>query len=208
MEILIMNMNQENHEENEEKIKNESEGKEEAEAEFVPEDGEGNLESAEVKLKKVHGELKQCQLDKQEYLALSQRLKADYLNLEKATEAQRNEIIQFANQALLLDLLDLADSFELAFADQAAWGGVAENWRRGVEYIYTKLVKILEENGLTVVNPLVEPFDPASHESIGAVLTDKTEEAERVIAVLKKGYRLGGKVLRPAQVKVGAFNKK
>ncbi|HEY4476462.1 MAG TPA: nucleotide exchange factor GrpE [Candidatus Paceibacterota bacterium] len=187
------------------------ENKNEAEAleveEIVPEDGEGATETAEAKLKKLREELKQCQTDKQEYLTLSQRLKADYLNLEKATETRRGEIVEFANQALLLDLLDLADSFELAFANQVAWAAVAENWRQGVEYIYTKLAKLLEVNGLIVINPLGEPFDPASHESIESVVTSKEEEAERVVEVLKKGYRLRGKVLRPAQVKVGAFSK-
>lgn len=188
----FLNMDQENREENIEEI--------------VPE--EDLPENILPKLKKLHGELKQCQLEKQDYLALSQRLKADYLNLEKATEARCGEIIQFANQALLLDLLDLVDSFELAFANQAAWSGVAENWRQGVEYIYTKLVKIVEENGLTVINPLGEPFDPMSQESIESVMAEKEADDGRVITVAKKGYRLGGKVLRPAQVKVGAFNKK
>jgi molecular chaperone GrpE len=175
--------------------------------EFVPEDGEGNVATAEAKLKKLREELKQCQLDKQEYLTLSQRLKADYLNLEKATEARRGEIIQFANQALLLDLLDLTDSFELAFANQTAWQAVGENWRKGVEYIYTKLVGILKDHGLAPIDPLGEPFDPTSHESLESVAVDKEDQDGQVVAVMKKGYRLQGKVLRPAQVKVGAFNK-
>lgn len=175
--------------------------------EFVPEDGEGNLESAEGKLKKLRAELKQCQTDKQEYLTLAQRLKADYLNLEKATEARRGELVQFANQALLLDLLNLVDSFDLAFANKEAWQAVADNWRQGVEYIYTKLIGILRDYGLEVIDPLGETFDPQSHESIESVATDKTEDDEKIVAVMKKGYRLGGKILRPAQVKVGAFNK-
>ena len=192
--------------ENNENEKNKDEDEPEVE-EFVPEDGEGNVVSAEAKLKKLREELKQCQLDKQEYLTLSQRLKADYLNLEKATEARRGEIIQFANQALLLDLLDLTDSFELAFANQTAWQAVGENWRQGVEYIYTKLVGILKGHGLAPIDPLGEPFDPASHESLESMAVDKENQDGQVVAVMKKGYRLQGKVLRPAQVKVGAFNK-
>ena len=200
--MRFLNMNNENNE-NEE---NKSEAEAEIE-EFVPEDGEGNVESAEGKLKKLRAELKQCQADKQEYLTLSQRLKADYLNLEKATEARRGEIIQFANQTLLLDLLDLVDSFDLAFANKEAWEAVAGNWRQGVEYIYTKLTGILRDHGLEAIDPIGEPFDPERHESIESVATDKAEEDEKVVAVMKKGYRLQGKVLRPAQVKVGAFNK-
>ena len=194
-------MDQNNHEE---KIENDEPEIEE----FVPEDGEGNVASAEQKLKKLREELKQCQIDKQEYLTLSQRLKADYLNLEKATESRRGEIIQFANQALLFDLLDLTDSFELAFANQTAWSAVGENWRKGVEYIYTKLVGILKDHGLEAINPLGEPFDPVNQESLESVAVDKEDQDGRVVAVMKKGYRLQGRVLRPAQVKVGAFNKK
>lgn len=200
MGFLNMNM------EPEENIGNKNEAEPEVE-EFVPEDGEGNLESAEHKLKKLRGELKQCQIDKQEYLALAQRLKADYLNLEKATAIRQMEIVQFANQALLLDLLDLVDSFELAFANQTSWEAVAENWRKGVEYIYTKLVGILKDHGLEPINPLGEPFDPVSQESIESVATNKPEEDGKIVAVMKKGYRWQGKILRPAQVKVGAFNK-
>ncbi len=185
---------------------NNNEGEEEV-AEFVPEDGEGNVASAEGKLKQLRGELKQCQADKQEYLTLAQRLKADYLNLEKATETRRGEMMQFANQALLLDLLDLVDSFDLAFANKEAWQAVAGNWRQGVEYIYTKLIGILRDHGLEAINPLGETFDPQSHESIESVLTAKAEDDEKVVTVTKKGYRLQGKILRPAQVKVGAFNK-
>ncbi len=197
MRILKLNMEQD---------ENKNDSEEEVD-EFVPEDGEGNVETVEAKLKKLRGELKQCQLDKQEYLALSQRLKADYLNFEKATEARRADMLQFTNQSLLLDLLDLADSFELAFANKETWSAVAENWRQGVEYIYTKLVGILREYGLVAVNPLGELFDPVSHESIESVAVDAEEKDNRVIEVMKKGYRLRDRVLRPAQVKVGAFNK-
>ena len=202
--LIIIVMNQENINEN---IGNEAEEKIEGSEEIVPEDSEGAVETAEHKLKKLREELKQCQLDKQEYLTLSQRLKADYLNLERSNEVRRGEIVQFANQTLLLDLLDLVDNFELAFVNQSAWVVVAENWRQGVEYIYTKLVGILREHGLEAINPLGEVFDPVNQESIESVIVDKESEDGQVVAVMKKGYRLQGKVVRPAQVKVGAFSK-
>ncbi|MBI4136030.1 MAG: nucleotide exchange factor GrpE [Candidatus Vogelbacteria bacterium] len=172
--------------------------------EIVPEDGEGTAETAEAKLKKLRDELKQCQTDKQEYLAMSQRLKADYLNLRREVETNRAETIKFANESLLQQLIELADSFELAFANPKTWEAVDENWRRGVEYIYTKLLNILTQYGLTEISALHENFDPLRHHALELVTTDKPEEINRVIKVVQKGYSLHHKIIRPAQVKVGS----
>ncbi|MEK7584987.1 MAG: nucleotide exchange factor GrpE [Patescibacteria group bacterium] len=178
--------------------------------EFVPEDGEGNLESAVVKLKKVREELKQCQQEKQEYLAMAQRLKADYLNFRRETEANQGEKIKFANELLLRELLELVDSFELAFANKVAWQAVDENWRVGVEYIYTKLLNTLKQFGLSEIAATDdhEPFDPLKHYALELVETDQPELINRVVEVVQKGYSLNGRVVRPAKVKVGAEIKK
>lgn len=178
--------------------------KEEEKEEIVPEDGEGAAETAEDKLKKLREELKQCQSEKQDYLAMSQRLKADYLNLRRESETNRAEIIKFANESLLQQLIELADSFELAFANPKTWEAVDENWRRGVEYIYTKLLNILTQHGLTEISALHENFDPLRHHALELVQTDKPEEVNRVIKVVQKGYKLHHKIIRPAQVKVGS----
>lgn len=182
------------------------ENKEEAEEkeEIVLEDGEGATETTEGKLKKLREELRQCQSDKQEYLAMSQRLKADYLNLRREAEMSRGEIVKFANEGLLRELIDLADSFELAFANREQWEAVDENWRRGVEYIYTKLLNILTQSGLTEISALHENFDPVRHHALELVETDKPKEVNCVIKVVQKGYSLHNKIIRPAQVKVGS----
>ncbi len=191
-------MDQNNREEN---IENKNE---EETSEIVPEDGEGAVETAEAKLKKLREELKQCQSEKQDYLAMSQRLKADYLNLRREAELNRSEIVKFANEDLLKELIDLADGFELAFANRQQWEAVDENWRRGVEYIYTKLLNILTQSGLTEISALHENFDPLRHHALELVETDKPEEINRVIKVIQKGYSLHNKIIRPAQVKVGS----
>ena len=66
-----------------------------------------------------------------------------YVNLKKEEEKRRGEIGQFAKLELLLELLDLADSFELAFANKEAWEKVDANWRTGIEYIYQKLIDLV-----------------------------------------------------------------
>ena len=165
--------------------------------------------SDEVKAKKDSKKLKEklalCQKEKLEYLEMSQRLKADYLNLKKSEEASRFEAIKFAKVDLLLEMISLADNFELAFQNKEAWEAVSENWRKGVEYIYSKLKKILTENELQVVDPVGEDFDPNQHVAIESVEVEKKNEDNKILAVIEKGYILNGKVIRPAKVKVGSY---
>lgn len=170
------------------------------ESEVVPEEEESNWRAA---LKTAKENLKQCLAEKKEYLDGSQRLKADYLNLQKQLEREGLEIVKFAKEELLLELVELADAFELAFANKAAWQDVPENWRRGVEYIYVKLVEIFRRNRLEEINPLKEKFDPLRHHSLAAIDILDEEEDNIILEVVQRGYLLDGKVVRPAQVKVG-----
>lgn len=177
---------------------------EEVDEEFVPVEEEGaSTLGPEAKLKRLEAKLKACQAEKEEYLMTSQRLKADYLNLKRREEEGRAEMVKFAKEPLLLELLELADTFELAFANKEAWEAVAQNWRHGVEYIYSKLLTIFEQNNLSEINPLGEIFDPATQHSIGNVDTDKETEDNKVLEVVQKGYKLSNKIIRPAKVKIG-----
>ncbi|PIP58229.1 MAG: nucleotide exchange factor GrpE [Candidatus Vogelbacteria bacterium CG22_combo_CG10-13_8_21_14_all_37_9] len=154
------------------------------------------------KLKKFQAELKTCDQEKKEYLNGWQRAKADYANLKKDIAKDKTEHIRLARESFLYDLLPLADSFELAFANKTAWTEAPENWRKGVEYIYQQLEKIFEQYQLEAINPLNQTFDPEKHEALGFIETDEIQTG-LILEVLKKGYILNGKVIRPAQVKVG-----
>lgn len=154
------------------------------------------------KLKKLQAELKACDEERREYLAGWQRAKADYINLKKDLDKERGDYGRLARESILHELLPLADSFELAFANKEAWAAAPANWRQGVEYIYQQLQSIFQHYGLEVIDPLHQAFNPEQHESLGFIAGEEADEG-RVLEVLKKGYILGGKVLRPAQVKVG-----
>lgn len=156
-----------------------------------------------AKIKKLKVELKACQKDRQEYLTGWQRAKADYLNLKKEEETRRLEMGKYAKADVLNDLIRLADSFEMAFADKTAWANVPANWRKGVEYIHSQLLIVFRDHGLEEINPLGEISDPARDESIGVIETENTEDENRVLEVIKKGYRLNDKIIRPAQVRIG-----
>ena len=136
---------------------------------------------------------------------MSQRLKADYLNLKRENESNQAAAVKFANEPLLNELIGLADSFELAFANRSAWEAVDKNWRTGIEYIYAKLSGILKQYGLTEISSAGENFDPLKHHALELVKTTDEKSVNRVLEVVQKGYCLHGRVIRPAQVRVGTI---
>lgn len=154
-------------------------------------------------IKKLREKLKKCVKEKQEYLDGWQRSKADFVNAKKKDEELRAELLSFAKSGLILDLLSSVDSFEMAFTNKSAWESVDKNWRVGIEHIYSQLLKTLGEHGLEQFDPNGEQFDPNRHDSVESVVTDKKEDDHKVLEVMHKGYILGGKIIRPAKVKVG-----
>ncbi|MFA6416160.1 MAG: nucleotide exchange factor GrpE [Candidatus Paceibacterota bacterium] len=161
---------------------------------------DGNLRD---KLKKLRAELKEVQSERAEYLAGWQRAKADYVNLKREAEKEKQDLAKWAREGLLHELLPLADSFDMAMANREAWEAAPANWRQGIEYIYSQLQVILRDNGLEPIDPLGEKFDPAIHHCLATITTDNEADEDKVLEVLKKGYIMNGKVVRPAQVKVG-----
>ena len=109
--------------------------------------GKGSIE----KMKKLKDELKACQKEKQEYLDGWQRAKADFINARKEEDKNRLQLMQFAKEGMLHEILPVVDSFDMAFRDKDAWARVDENWRKGVEYIHQQFVSILENNGLAPI---------------------------------------------------------
>ncbi len=177
----------------------------ENEEEIILEDGEGNTAIGKDAIKDLREKLKKALAEKQEYLEGWQRTKADFVNARKRDEESRSEMIKFANENLIFELLPALDSFTMAFANKEAWEKVDKNWRQGVEYIYAQLMGALEHSGLTQFDPKGEMFDPARHASIGSEpVTDQSQD-HKIITVIQKGYLLNGKIIRPAQVKVGDY---
>ena len=184
---------------------------EEKDEEIVPEPSseleageEGDM--GEAAIKKLRERIKRLTEEKQEYLDLSQRLKADYLNLKKEGETEKAKIREWANADLLLELLNVADSFSLALGNQEALKAVPENWRQGVEYIYQKLQTVFRDHGLLEFKPQIgDLFNPESEQAVEKVVTGEETEDGKVVAVVQSGYRLHDKVVRPAQVKVASW---
>lgn len=174
-----------------------------------PTDHEGVEEVSAAKLKKLREELKKTQTEKGDYLAGWQRAKADYINLKNTEDKNRGDIVRFAKEGLLTELIPLADSFDMAMGNKVAWEQAPENWRRGIEYIYNQLTSIFKDNGLEMLIPKPgDPFDPNVHESIGLIPTEDQKQDGTILEVVTKGYILQGKIIRPAGVKTGHYEEK
>lgn len=164
-----------------------------------------NNEAQEAKAAEPKVELtpmEKLQAERDEYLAGWQRSKADFANAKKQYEASMKEYRTMANEGLIEEILPVLQSFEMAFANKESWEKVDKNWRSGVEYIYTQLKTVVEQNGLQPVSPLGLKFDPMVHEAVRFEITDDKAKAGTVSEVIEKGYMLSGKLIKPAKVVV------
>ncbi|OHA58631.1 MAG: nucleotide exchange factor GrpE [Candidatus Vogelbacteria bacterium RIFOXYD1_FULL_44_32] len=171
---------------------------------FTFEDEEASADIAK-KLKQLRDKLKNSEEEKMTNLAGWQRAQADYSNLKANSEKERQVLAEIIKAGLIDDFIPLADSFAMAMANHEAWEAVPANWRKGVEHIYSQLGNILANQGVEVIDPIGKIFDPIWHESVGLVTTTKPDEDHMVLEVIKKGYRLGERIIRPAQVKIGEY---
>jgi len=163
---------------------------------------EEDLESPALAMKKLREKLKICEKEKKEYLDGWQRMRADFANIKKEEEARRGDMIKFAAEGLVDDLIPVLDSFSMAFGNKEAWEKVDTNWRKGVEYIYAQMYSVLESRGLTEIGKIGEKVDPRMHVAIEEITPTSEKDTDTVSEVVQKGYRLHSKVIRPAKVKI------
>jgi molecular chaperone GrpE len=124
------------------------------------------------------------------------RLQADFDNFKKRTEKELSEQIHYANEKLILKILDSYEDLERALKS-----GKSDDLHEGVEMIYQNLQNILEGEGLEIIPAEGEKFDPFQHEALMAEAHDDFENGE-VIEELCKGYKLNSKVIKYSKVKV------
>lgn len=134
-----------------------------------------------------------------ELLDSLQRERASFQNYKKRVEKERAEQRQQVVGDVLVKLLPVLDDFYRA-AD-AVPEGERDQWFSGIIMILRKLERFLDDQGVTPIEPLGKPFDPAFHEAIG-VDPESDAESGTVTAVLRRGYMSGERVLRPAMVRV------
>ena len=160
-----------------------------AEAAEVPGDDEAD---------QMLADLDTLQRERADLLATTQRLQADFENYRKRELRRQTDLVERASDGIVEQLLPVLDSFELALANI---GQDAESDRltKGIELVYAEFRGVLERAGLEPIVALGAAFDPNEHE---AVMQDDGDGEPRVGDVLRAGWKLKGRVLRPAMVKV------
>lgn len=148
----------------------------------------------------LQSELEKARAQAAEYLDGWQRARAEFANLKKRVEAEREEIRYRSNEELLLKVLPVVDDFERAFQELPPEMEDAA-WVNGITMIMNKLHKLLESENVAPLEAAGKPFDPQWHQ---AMMQEETKDYPDGICIeeIQRGYRLGDRVLRPALVKV------
>jgi len=153
----------------------------------------------EKKQEEALDELSKCRKERDDYLDGWKRVKADLINYKK-DEAKRFEaIVKFSNEALIKELINVLDSFDLALV--ALEVEEDKKTQKGLYLIRQQLEDILRQNGLErIIVSVGQSFDPALQEAVATIELDKPSGT--IIEEVERGYLLNGRLIRPARVKV------
>lgn len=145
------------------------------------------------------GDLETVARERDEYLASWKRATADYQNLRRRLQSDLESAVARAKTGILGDLLLVLDFLDMALATPVT-SEEGRNLHTGVEATRTALHAVLEREG---VRPIPDGgiFDPAFHDCVARVPAEDVEPGT-IVGVMRRGYMLEGRILRPAQVKV------
>lgn len=150
-------------------------------------------------LEKCRQEVEAARAEAQTNLDGWKRAKADYQNVVKESARERGETIKYATENLLHELLPLVDYFKYGFK------GVPDEqknsaWMQGMTHILNQFMSVLKDHGVEEVKTVGEKFDPAAHQSVEEV--ESSEKSGTVVVEVASGFRLNGKVIQVAKVRI------
>ena len=128
------------------------------------------------------------------------RAKAEVENIKKRSEKEVSNAYKFSTESIFLDLIPIFESLDIAVS-QDTDSLSKENLIEGNNLLKNMFDSLLEKNSLEVINPINEKFDPNLHQAIKTIENDKKDD-NTVEEVLQKGYKLVGRVIKPALVVV------
>lgn len=136
----------------------------------------------------------------EDYLVQLKYAMAEIENLRKRFDQKLDEVRKYSNEYIIIELLDVVDELEMAI-QSARSSNSTETLIQGVEMTLKKLRKILQNEGVSPIKSVGEPFDPLKHNAVEQIEKEGVEGC-RVIEEIRKGYTLKEKVIRPSIVKV------
>ncbi len=154
----------------------------------------------EIDVEALQQEIEDLRSKADEYLDGWQRSRAEFANYKKRTEREQALAYQSAASSIFKRFLEVLDDLDRALKNRPQ-GGEGGAWAEGIDLVYRKFYAILEAEGVKVMDAQGEYFDPNLHEAITQEDSDEFESGQ-IIQVVKNGYTIGDKVLRPALVRV------
>jgi molecular chaperone GrpE len=148
----------------------------------------------------LRGDLESLQAKSQEYLDGWQRERAEFANYKRRVDKEREQAYQNAVGVIVRRYLEVIDDLERALKNRPADGDGAA-WAGGIELVYRKLLASLEAEGVRQMDAEGQYFDPTRHEAISQEPSPEHESGQ-IIEVVKNGYVISERVLRPALVRV------
>jgi len=148
-----------------------------------------------------------------EYLNGWKRALADYENLKKQVEKEKQEFVRFANLNLIMEFIPVYDNLKLALEHS-----LQNDWAKGIEHIKNQFQQVLEQNGVEEIMPKIgDEFSINEHEAVEEKRKEKPdcfesrsesggkeiEESDKILEVINCGYKLNAKVIIPAKVVLG-----
>lgn len=157
---------------------------------------------AEDMVGQEQGEIARLTAEAEEHQQRFVRAQADFDNFRRRTQKEKEELAKYASMKLITELVPVIDNFERAMATVPE-GTENESFSKGIQMIFRQLESVLNNEGLTAMETVGQPFNPEFHQAIMQVESDEYEEGT-VVEEVQKGYMLKDKVLRPAMVKVSS----
>ncbi len=154
--------------------------------------------SLEGQLESLKAEVEESNREKDQFRQLAQRVQADFTNYKRRSEDEWGEHQKYANTNLILKLLPVLDDLDLAI-DHAAKSAADASWLEGIILIQRKFQAMLETEDLVKIEVEGKEFDPLEHQAMA--YKESTDHSEgQILEVIRDGYKLPGRVIRPALV--------
>ncbi len=152
-----------------------------------------SIKKEEIEIKKGETEEKKL-VD--EYVKDLQRVQAEFENYVKRVNKEKEQIMHYTKESMVLKFLEVLDNFERALSIEDA---NIEQLKKGIDLIHKQFQKTIFDEGVKSFDSLDEPFDPEKHE---AMMFEEHDTENKVIEEFQKGYLYHDRILRPAKVKV------
>ena len=150
--------------------------------------------------------LEQAQQEAAENLDTAQRAQAEMVNFRRRTDEDRIANAKYANSRLIANILPVLEELDLAISHTESSSEINDSFLEGIKLIQRKLTGVLESEGVAAIEAVGLMFNPMEHEAVG---TEESSEVEPgyITQILRPGFRLHDRVIRPAQVMVATAPK-